>query len=134
VGPAAAAAAAAGRRAELRQLKLSQLKKLAAAAGVPGDQIDGVDDDGSPTGAATALVLELEAAAAAAASAQRPAGTRRRDLGGVRVSELRRRAVVAGMNPGQLDSADDSESPRAAFADFLAGKGGDGARSEAAGS
>ena len=95
---------------------------LCDAAGASEENLDDVDDADSPAEAAIALLLELEAAAAAASAQQRSAEAKKQlhqELVGMRVSELRRRAVAAGMTSDQLDAADDSETPKAAFMEFL---------------
>jgi hypothetical protein len=37
------------------------------------------------------------------------------ELEGMKVSELRRRVIAAGASPGQLDEADDAQSPKEAL-------------------
>ena len=49
----------------------------------------------------------------------------------MKMSELRKRSVAAGMTSDELDSTDDNDSPKATFMDFLVRKG-HGARAKAA--
>ena len=81
-------------------LKLSELKLRAAAAGAGAEALEEALDAPEPRRAVAALVLELEGA--------KERGLRA-ELEGLKLSQLRRRALDAGVAAGALDAAEDDE-------------------------
>ena len=109
-------------RAELAGMKLSVLKKRAAAAGVELDAIDDALDLDDPKEAIIAILLEVERApeseaGSAALAAQLEA--RRAELTPLRLSALRKRAADAGVSEEQLDEADDDDNPKQVIISIL---------------
>ena len=128
------AAAEKALRAELGKLKVSALRRRAVAAAVDEEELDEVMDADNPRNTLVDLIVaraeEVDSAggeAAAGAEVRARLVRLRAELDGTKGSEVRKRAVAAGMPVDQLDCADDSANPKAVFADFLMGcEGGHG--------
>ena len=108
----AAAAPAASLPTHLQHLKLSQLQRMALDAGVGADRVEEAVDEADPR----AAIAELLAAAAAPADQD---AARREELEGLKLSELKRRAVAAGPTTAEVEDALDSESPKEALIELL---------------
>eukprot|EP01050_Picozoa_sp_SAG11_P025653 SAG11_NODE_5865_length_1445_cov_1.695394_1_plen_164_part_10 len=88
-------------RRELGKLRLKELRRRAADAGVAHGLVDAAIDSDEPKAAMVTLLLEHEAA-------------REAEFRGLSVRELRKRARLAGADEESLDDAVESEDPRAA--------------------
>jgi hypothetical protein len=101
------------RRTELSQLKPSQLRREALAAGVdPGLVEDALDGESAQEGL-IALMLDRENQLWGAVD------SRRQELAQLRLKELRARAKEAGVEERQLEDAIDSDDPRGAVIELL---------------
>ena len=135
VPAAAAAARSAEQQVPLAQLtKLSQLRKRAVADGIDPDVVDEALDSEEPRAAIVALIeqnqastdsgqaeAEAEAALAAAAAAVAAASEAaeaalRAELSGLKLTELRKRALADGADSSEVDEALDSDDPKAGLA------------------
>ena len=102
--------------AELRGLRPSQLSQKAAALGVDAARIEEAEDAEDACAALIALVLatseaedpEREAIAAA-----------RAELGGMKLSELKRRGRAAGVSKADLDEAGDGDAPKLSIVELI---------------
>ena len=103
--------------AELDQLKPSQLRKRAAAAGVTPEQIEEAEDGGAPKEALTQLLLEAESAAAAQQTGAHDALIAK--LRQLPPSQLRKRATKAGVPGDQIEEAEDSDTPKESLIQLL---------------
>jgi hypothetical protein len=109
----------AGVRAELAALKLSTLRRRAAAAGVEPDALDAIDDAGGDIkGAIIELLLDLEGAHEPRGSGGGAAALRR-ELGDWKLSALRRRALELKVDQDQLDAADDAEDIKQSLIELI---------------
>eukprot|EP01050_Picozoa_sp_SAG11_P004085 SAG11_NODE_252_length_11593_cov_7.436663_3_plen_1076_part_00 len=101
---------------ELAQLKMSDLKKRARAAGVTAAQLEAADDSEDPTAALIATLLQSSAVGSdvdPTTSEAAHAAELRAELAELKSSELRKRAVAAGATSADMDAADDSKNPKA---------------------
>ena len=101
---------------ELQQLKLPELRKRAAAAGVSHDAIEEARDSDEPKPAIIALI---KAAAARNAAKQRAQVAEMQQL---TLPELRKRAAAAGVDPDALEEARDSDEPKQAIIGLILAK------------
>ena len=109
-------------RGELLVLRVSELKRRALGAGVAQSEIDEADDnEGGPTAALVDLILSkpCHVGAAKACHAMAQLEERRAGLRELRLSELRRRAIAAGVDSAGMDAADDSAEPKAELIELL---------------
>lgn len=102
---------------ELQQLKLPELRKRAAAAGVSQDAIEEARDNDEPKLAIIALIKATVARNEAKQRAQAA------ELQQLKLPELRKRAVAAGVDPDALEEARDSDEPKPAIIGLILAKG-----------
>ena len=102
---------------ELQQLKLPELRKRAAAAGVSQDAIEEARDDDELKLAIIALIKATVARNEAKQRAQAA------ELQQLKLPELRKRAVAAGVDPDALEEARDSDEPKPAIIGLILAKG-----------
>ena len=99
-------------------LKPTQLRKRAAAAGLDDDQIEEAEDGETPRESLIQSLIELILAASAATAtdgaAAAPAAREplRAELASLRPTQLRKRAVAAGVLPEQMEEAEDGDTPK----------------------
>ena len=110
--------------AGLRELKISELKKRARAAGVPEEQIEEAEDSADPKASLVALIqqrVELVAhsiddgADGVAASV----ADLRAELGLLKMSALKKRAKALQIAAEVLEEAEDSLTPREAIVELI---------------
>jgi hypothetical protein len=106
------------RRVELIPMKMSHLKKRALAAGVAKELIVNVDDEDDPKGAIIAMVLEAEMPARALDSTEE-LEVLRAELAPMKMSHLKKRALVVGVDEEVLDDVDDADDPKEAILTLL---------------
>ena len=115
-------------RGELLALRVSELKRRALGAGVAQSQMDESDDnEGGPKAALVECIISMEMSATkegdggAFVAAERARVEKLRgELLALRVSELKQRALGAGVAQSEIDEADDNEGgPKAALADLI---------------
>eukprot|EP01051_Picozoa_sp_SAG22_P004563 SAG22_NODE_247_length_13918_cov_7.885375_7_plen_1317_part_00 len=118
-------------QAALSQLKLSDLRKRAVDCGISPAQLDTCCDAADPRQALIAALLVLEADGPPAATAAPGQGADegdegceeldglRRELAGLKLSALRRRAGTLGLSAAELDAADDSDAPVEEFTKLI---------------
>lgn len=102
---------------ELQQLKLPELRKRAAAAGVSQDAIEEARDNDEPKLAIIALIKATVARNEAKQRAQAA------ELQQLKLPELRKRAVAAGVDLDALEEARDSDEPKQAIIGLILAKG-----------
>ena len=101
---------------ELQQLKLPELRKRAAAAGVSHDAIEEARDSDEPK---PAIIVLIKATAARNAAKQRAQAA---ELQQLKLPELRKRAAAAGVDPDALEEARDSDEPKQAIIGLILAK------------
>ena len=117
-------------RDELAKLKLSQLKKRAAADGVPVDAIGGADDSEDPFSHLTELIVGAAAdaiaaavvapmAAAASKAVTDPKKAACAELSLLKNSQLRKKAIAVGVDEEKMEEAEDAANPRAALIELI---------------
>ena len=99
------------KKPELAVLKPSALKKRARAAGASKAEIEEADDADDAKAAMMALVLAHETCEAQPSL--------REELEGLKPSELKKRARVAGAKEAEIEDADDAENSRTAVIDLI---------------
>jgi hypothetical protein len=122
-------------RLELQRMRISALRKRAAEAGASANEVDTADDCDAPKAALIELVIRKESAQAAAVEEEgvevaRRVEALRVELQATKVSDLRRRAAAAGASTSELDTADDSDLPKAALIELVISKESVGAEPE----
>jgi lambda repressor-like predicted transcriptional regulator len=100
-------AASAKNLTEREGLKPSQLRKRAATAGVEDAQVEAAEDSATPRESMLALILAAEAASSSGVLA-----TFQTKLEGLKPSQLRKRAVAAGVTAASIEAAEDSATPK----------------------
>ena len=105
-------------RRELEGLRLTALQRRAAAEGVGEEQLAAAVDSDDPKAELIALLLDSHAAAAGAADVR--VAALRRELEGLKMTALQRRASAEGHSEEALEGAVDCENPRAALIELLA--------------
>ena len=110
-------------REELSGLKMSELKKRAVAARLESSAIDDVDDSENPKEAIIALLLDAEPPSCVQLEhdAEMVRAKLREELSGLKMSELRKRAVAARLEGIALDDAADGDNPKEAIIVLLLG-------------
>ena len=96
-------------QAELRLLKLSVLKKRAQAAGVDAKTLEAVDDEDDVKQAVISLILAHED----------PGKTLEAELQSLKMSALKKRALLAGIDEEALESVDDSDGGKSSLIDLV---------------
>jgi predicted hydrolase (HD superfamily) len=126
------AAATEALRAELAALRPTQLRKRCASAGIARDHIEEAEDSDTPKQSMIELLLEAAAGVGGAASpaltganaAQEAAAAKAAlvaELAALRPTQLRKRAVAAGVSSEQIESAEDSDTPRESLTELIVG-------------
>ena len=105
-------------RRELEGLRLTALQRRAAAEGVGEEQLAAAVDSDDPKAELIALLLDSHAAAAGATDVR--VAALRRELEGLKMTALQRRASAEGHSEEALEGAVDCENPRAALIELLA--------------
>lgn len=100
--------------AGLSMLKASELRRRAEDAGASNEALDEALDADQPTTALASLVLDLEGGSRA-----REEERIRRELEGLRPSQLRRKALEVGLPEEQIDDAQDSDNPTAVLVTLI---------------
>eukprot|EP01050_Picozoa_sp_SAG11_P014886 SAG11_NODE_1878_length_4131_cov_81.001984_1_plen_1376_part_11 len=100
-------------RLELRGLKLNQLRKRALANGGGNESVEAAMDAEEPKAALIDLLVELDLAEDLADDSMRA------ELSGLKMSEIRKRAVAAGATSADVDAADESEDPKSFWIERL---------------
>ena len=125
-------------RRELQQLQFSALKKRAIAAGVCEEELVAAEDSATPKAALLDCLIGIEkakldaegpTALSDAAGTPRAPSKRvqavlealRQELEGLKMSELKKRAVAAEVGEQQLDDAADRDDPKGAVVSILIG-------------
>lgn len=106
-------------RVELQQMKLSALRKRALGLGVSDDQLDDADESADRKEEMIRLVLDKVQGVAAVSGAQGSPARLRTELGLLKTSALRLRAMKAGVSETELDAADDQHDCRSALIDLI---------------
>eukprot|EP01043_Picozoa_sp_COSAG02_P049803 COSAG02_NODE_5041_length_4701_cov_154.801391_4_plen_682_part_01 len=99
--------------AELRQLKPSQLKKRAVAAGSTAQQIEDAEDADDTQAALMELIMAAEEVESVANSALLA------ELRQLKPSQLKKRAVAAGSTAQQIEDAEDADDTQAALMELI---------------
>ena len=119
------------RRAELELLRVSEIKRKAAAAGILQAALDSADDSGHPKAAVIALIIAMEGEVGGVrntawqdlpAADQKRLFLLREELALLRVSQAKREAVARGATQLELDNVDDSNAPKAALINWIIAK------------
>jgi hypothetical protein len=124
-----------GLRRELEQLKFSALKKRAVAAGVCGEDLEKAEDSDTPKAALLEVLVHIEKARLEAGESvavsdamgiaskpmQAALEALRQELGGLKMSALKKRALAAGVGEEELDDTADSDNPKGAVVGILIG-------------
>ena len=113
-------------RAELERLRPSELRRRALRAHVPASLLGEAQDSSDPKSNVIALLIQYEIYSVPAVD-QLPAAVahvpksdeHEPDLGELRPSELRRRALALGVQQSELDEAQDSIHPKQAIAQLI---------------
>ena len=98
---------------ELLKMKMSELKKRAVATGIADALVRGVDDTEDPKQAIIAILLEADG------KEQLKRETFRRELTELKISQLKERAVAAGLDVGAINGVDEAEDPKEAIITIL---------------
>lgn len=115
---AAQAAADAVLRAELIPLRLSDLKRRAAASGAAAEDIEDIDNEDDPREAAIGLIIggaEARKRVSLEEAEEEDDVTLRNELTSMRMGTLRKRALADGVPKDAVEDADDDEHPKAAL-------------------
>ena len=108
-------------RAELSVLRISELRKRAAAAGIDEEVLEEAEDSHHPKTAIVAMLVDAFAAAQTSAPVEADAQAveeRERleaELSALKPSALRKRAMSASVDMGAFEEAEDSDSPKTAI-------------------
>ena len=114
-------------QAELEQLKMPELRKRAAEAGVSDDAIEEARDGEQPKVDVITLIVDA-AAAVAAAELEQGGGSNaeaeveaalREELGSLKLKALKMRAREVGVGDGDLDDADDADDVKQAVVELI---------------
>ena len=108
----------------LHDLKISELKKRARAAGVPEEQIEEAEDSADPKASLIALIQQrvesvtysIDGGADGVAAA---VADLRAELGLLKMSALKKRAKALQIAPEVLEEAEDSLTPREAIVELI---------------
>ena len=112
-------------------MRAGALKKRLRSEGLDGDAVEAIDDEDEPKVAAIELLVEMASAmwaaeadaAAAAADAARLRAKQeailRAELQGLKLRELKTRALHVGMCADKVDDVDDEDNPKAAIIELL---------------
>lgn len=117
-------------RAELEQLRPSELRRRALRAQVPASVLREAQDSADPKANMIDLLVQYETYPVAAATGQLSAGvadipegqpptSSETELVALQPSALRRQAFAMGIERSKLDQAQDSENPKQAFAQLI---------------
>ena len=108
-------------RAELAAMKLSVLKRRGLAAGVEPEAMDQVLDEDDPKAAMVEILVaaEREARLSAQSTKEKEVEALRAELGSLKLSAVRRRAIESGVSEENLDVADDSDDVKAAVVELV---------------
>jgi hypothetical protein len=109
-------------RAELQQLKASQLEKRAVSGGVSEEQVEEAKDAEVPKDALTALIFEFESAkltSSALVVDTARLDSLRAELQQLKASQLEKRAISGGVSEEQVEEAKDAEVPKDALAALI---------------
>lgn len=113
-------------RSELERLRPSELRRRALRAHVPVSLLGEAQDSSDPKSSVIALLVQYEMYSVPteveqlpAAVAHVPMGEEHEDLGALRPSEVRRRALALGIEQSKLDEAQDSIHPKQAIAHLI---------------
>jgi hypothetical protein len=114
-------------RTELQQLKLSALRKRALGLGVSEGQLDEADECADRKEEMIRLVIEKVQGVAASGGAHQSSDSvaparLRAELGLLKTSAIRLRAVKAGASESELDNADDQQDCRSALIELVVGR------------
>ena len=112
--PAPAPAGDARLRAELEGLKLSALRRRARDTGASEKLLDDAGDCDHPREGLIALVIQMAGQPDEVGEADPASALLREELGALKFSMLRKRALALGIDAARLEEADDEEDPRAA--------------------
>ena len=96
---------------ELSALRFKELRARAKDEGISADLLEDAMDQDDPSGAVVQLLLDARSAA----------DTKRQQLTGLRLRELRARAKEAGHSAVSLEAAADSDDPKTAVIELLLG-------------
>ena len=104
-------------RAELQAMPMKDLRPRADASGLSVEQLDMVADSDNPKQAIVALLVEEHASARKTVreggkGSESNAKELREQLQGLRLRELKRRALAEGISSETVDAADDSDEPK----------------------
>ena len=117
--PAPAPAGDARLRAELEGLKLSALRRRARDTGASEKLLDDAGDCDHPREGLIALVIQMAGQPDQVGEADPASALLREELGVLKFSMLRKRALALGIDAARLEEADDEEDPRAATIELI---------------
>ena len=96
---------------ELDKLKVTELKKRARSVGISEAKLEAAEDGESPVRVAIVELIVAASASAVVPSVSAQERTLRKELDGMKVSELKKRARSMGVPDEALDAAEDGEGP-----------------------
>ena len=103
---------------ELASLKPSELRKRAKIAGLSAEDMDDAADSGDEVAALSELILQVTAARLRS-EARTAEAALRKELAGLKMSALRKRAKQSGVGEDQMDDAADSGNEAAALVNLI---------------